>query len=452
MGNGNGVKLTGVFENFVGSPFGDFIRDGAGPNKIDTRAGDDNVFAFGGGDDWIIGGAGGDTLRGGPGNDLFDGVSTGADGADIIIGGDGFDTLDLAKRSLAVSITTDSNGANSTNDGEGGEQDSVLAMEHVVGGSGNDFIALGENAANFEHYFFEGRSGDDFVANRIVSQSDNGLGDSTMLGDDGNDTVLGGDGNDLLEGGAGDDQMFGSDGNDAMTGGAGDDSVGGGAGDDVYREVPGSRDELSESGADTDLIDFSQATSGISINLSVRGVDQSVDAAGNQVRLVGDFENVTGSRFDDHLIGHDVFDSVIHGGDGNDTLEGLDNKDSIFGENGNDQLFGRTASDLLDGGAGNDTLDADGGFDVLLGGSGDDILVGGFGNDTLNGGTGNDQLFGDAGDDLLIADDGQADTIDGGSGDEVAGDTAVFDPALDILSNCENPFRTQEDVASPMNA
>ena len=96
--------------------------------------------------------------------------------------------------------------------------------------------------------------------------------------------------------------------------------------------------------------------------------------------------DLTGSNFDDTLIGNDRNPNTFVLG--NNFLTGLD---------------------------GNDLLDGRGDFDTLLGGAGNDTLLGGDGNDHLNGGIGNDELSGGAGDDTLTADAGN-DTVDGGSG------------------------------------
>lgn len=72
----------------------------------------------------------------------------------------------------------------------------------------------------------------------------------------------------------------------------------------------------------------------------------------------------------------------------------------------------------LIGDSGNDTLTGANDADTLLGGAGDDSLEGNAGNDALYGGTGADHLAGDAGRDGLFGGIGDADTLDGGSGDD----------------------------------
>ena len=86
-----------------------------------------------------------------------------------------------------------------------------------------------------------------------------------------------------------------------------------------------------------------------------------------------------------------------------------------------------------------DTLDGNDGVLVLSvlpatvdGGTGDDLITGGAGADALTGGPGLDELNGGAGNDRIYAADGEADTIDCGTGD----DRAVTD-ASDVVTNCE---------------
>jgi Ca2+-binding RTX toxin-like protein len=91
------------------------------------------------------------------------------------------------------------------------------------------------------------------------------------------------------------------------------------------------------------------------------------------------------------------------GGGGTDTISNFEN------------LTGSAFDDILTGNTGNNVIDGAGGNDTLNTGGGNDTLIGGTGNDTLNGGAGNDTLEGDDGDDLLIANSG-TDTLRGGDG------------------------------------
>jgi Ca2+-binding RTX toxin-like protein len=122
----------------------------------------------------LFGGAGADELDGGPGNDIVGGGS----GADRLFGGAQFDTADYSERSAGVAVDLDDEAAD---DGEPGEGDTLVAMEDVRGGSGDDRLT--------------GNAGENFLF---------GLG--------GNDTIDGGANADLLVGGSGDDRLLSRDG------------------------------------------------------------------------------------------------------------------------------------------------------------------------------------------------------------------------------------------------
>jgi len=83
--------------------------------------------------------------------------------------------------------------------------------------------------------------------------------------------------------------------------------------------------------------------------------------------------------------------------------QGFEGIDSITGSPFDDILIGDDGDNFLDGLGGNDTLIGLGGSDILTGGDGNDALSGGDGRDILIGGRGNDTLIGEAGDDILVA-------------------------------------------------
>jgi len=107
-------------------------------------------------------------------------------------------------------------------------------------------------------------------------------------------------------------------------------------------------------------------------------------------------------------------DDLLTGGDGNTVLfdEVLD------GRSGNDTLRGNEGNDWLIGWTGNDTCHGDAGQDTIEGGEGDDLLFGGDNNDKLYGELGSDELTGGAGDDELYGGWGDDPWIDGGIGDD----------------------------------
>ena len=143
---------------------------------LDGTLSADHLFANGGADT-IIGGAGNDTLYGGAGNDLL----VGGTGNDRIDGGLGVDTAYFNGTTAAVvnlNLTT------AQNTGYG--LDTLLGIENLVSGSGNDRL----------------------TGNALANLLNGGAGNDRLLGGDGNDALVGGLGNDLLDGGAGGDRAL----------------------------------------------------------------------------------------------------------------------------------------------------------------------------------------------------------------------------------------------------
>src|SRR5262249_20476064 len=97
---------------------------------------------------------------------------------------------------------------------DAGVEDTLLAIESVTGGAGNDTIS-GSGTAN--------------VLN-------GGAGNDTLAGFGGADTLIGGEGNDVLAGGAGNDTIDAGAGDDSITWAVGDgrDVVSGGEGTDKF--------------------------------------------------------------------------------------------------------------------------------------------------------------------------------------------------------------------------
>ncbi|MBI4411260.1 MAG: hypothetical protein HY541_02105 [Deltaproteobacteria bacterium] len=91
-------------------------------------------------------------------------------------------------------------------------------------------------------------------------------------------------------------------------------------------------------------------------------------------------------------------DTVVWGGEGNDTIRGSGGNNSIHGGAGNDRLYGNHGKDTIYGGGGDDFIDGrEGGGDKLFGGSGDDLIYGAYNNkynEKIDGGKGNDTLRG----------------------------------------------------------
>jgi Ca2+-binding RTX toxin-like protein len=257
---------------------------------------------------------------------------------------------------------------------------------------------------------------------------------------------------DTIFGFGGDDMIFGFGGDDLINGGRGADTINGGAGIDTAR--------------------YGDSSESVVVSLAT-GVGLGGTAEGD--RLIS-IENLTGSSFDDTLIGA-IGGNVLNSAGGNDRLMGGEGPDTLIGGEGRDtadyydslsgvsvslttglghggtaegdQLFGievlsgSTFDDFLEGddlsntligiqgddilyGGGTTFLDADrlfggAGNDVLKGAGGDDRLEGGVGDDFLLGGAGGDDLFGGEGADTF-AWSSTSETQGGGSGRDVVWD------------------------------
>ena len=377
------IKLVNVDDRldvpviWTGTTSAEVKNGGAGHDILSGAGGNDSLIGNGG-NDLMNGGVGNDTLNGGDGNDSL----AGGEGNDSLLGGNGKDSVNfsLATKGISLNLTL------GTAQGEG--SDVLVGMENGIGGSGNDTLT------------------GDVQANRL----DGGIGNDLLIGGDGNDTLIGGDGDDSLAGGGG---------NDSLVGGNGKDSA-----------------------------NFSKATQGISLNLTLG----TAQGEGSDV-LVG-MENGIGGSGNDTLTGDTqanrldcgIGNDLSSGGDGNDTLIGGDGDDSLAGGGGNDSLVGGNGKDsanfskatqgislnLTLGTAQGEGSDVLVGMENGIGGSGNDTLTGdtqanrldgGIGNDNVNGGLGGDSLVGGAGSDTLtgclqasLGGLGEVDSLTGGEG------------------------------------
>jgi Ca2+-binding RTX toxin-like protein len=299
-------------------------------------------------------------------------------------------------------------------------------MAIINGTPGND--SLNGTSGNDQ---IDAMGGDDLVQG--------GAGDDTIYGGDGNDVLYGdahlespSDGNDTIDGGAGHDLIRGGGGNDILLGGDGDDYLDGGTGDDILN-----------GGAGLDRAAFRSSSVGVHVDLNIQGVQQ--DTNQGMDTLIG-IEHVSGTQYDDTLIGND-------------------SDNWIWGEGGNDHLSGGAGNDLIEVGVGNSVIDGGDGTDVLSffdeisGTTGAHVSLAvhaaqntGVGVMTitgvegLSGTTFDDFLTGDDGANLLAGDSGN-DTIRGGDGDDIIyGDGRVMVDSHD--AGTSGPITTYADVAA----
>ncbi len=407
-GNGSDSIIGGFGGSTItNNTGGNSINAGNGDNTIDGSLGYIDSFVGGSGNDSIIGGSGSNTISGGNGNNTIDG-SLGA--SDSLVGGTGADSI------------LGGGNADSISDGGG------TGADTLVGGSGNDIYYIGSANDQIVEYadansidtvstslttyslastatLFNGRQ-----SGYIENLSYSGTQAFSGTGNELDNVITGGNGADSLVGGAGNDTLNGGNGNDLLSGGTGNDWLDGGLGTNT---------------ADYSYINAKQGSpysAGINVVLSA-GSATVTAVAGSDVDQLFNIQNITGSDFNDTLVGDSNAnrlngglgaDSLV-GGLGNDTLDG--GGDFTTNGAGNtvyldwvDYTYSTTGILAVLNGTGG-TVSAQAGIDMdtllnienVMGSTLADSMVGdlmnnyfkgGLGADTLSGGLGNDTLDG----------------------------------------------------------
>jgi Ca2+-binding RTX toxin-like protein len=285
----NNAEKVANIEIVIGTSFDDRM----------TGSANGDIFVGADGNDRLNGNAGQDELYGGNGNDTINGGDdsdyiVGGRGNDQISGGRGFDTVDYSD--------------------EGGDRGIVINLGRSTG---TDTYGDTDRLSNVESI-------------RGTDLSD------SIIGSSGNNWLRGGAGDDTIDGGNGSDVIWGSFGNDNLVGGRGDDAIAGGRGDDTM-----------DGGNGIDTLDYAndEGWRGVSVNMSTGTAE---DTWGS-IDVYKGFENVTGSQFDDWIMG-DAKANVIEGGAGNDVLAGGGGNDTfVFAAgHGQDVINDFGAGDRLD--------------------------------------------------------------------------------------------------------
>ncbi|PTQ90623.1 calcium-binding protein [Agitococcus lubricus] len=267
-----------------------------------------------------------------------------------------------------------------------------------------------------------------------------------------NDSIIGNYKANVLNGGRGADTMIGGAGNDTYY----IDDVG----DVVHEELTTVEYDpvlmgVFESGVDTVSYTYYQPLDGMGISVNLTTGYTSVGS--NNLHA---FENVTGTRLDDILVGNDR-DNILNGGKGRDTMVGGAGNDTYYIDHLEDEVIEQatelefTTGRYVDGG--NDTVSfanyqTDIGLhinlmtgyyvgysnlehienltgttanDELIGNDKNNILNGGRGADTMAGGLGNDTYYIDHTGDLVLE---QITVVDSVTGEfvEAGNDTVSF--------------------------
>jgi len=213
--------------------------------------------------------------------------------------------------------------------------------------------------------------------------------------------------------------------------------------------------------------------------------DASEDNDGLSLNGTADEDELTGGDGNDDIVGL-LGGDILSGGAGDDVMQGGGGEDVMVGNEGNDFMQGRGQDDTVQGFSGTDWVDGNDGDDFVRGGSGDDVVIGGEGSDEIFGRNDDDILIGGEfiadpltteqlgalrgggsladiiPDSATVVDDGDADTLDGGNGNDVllfgAGDLAIGGEGNDIFTvfadaaGSEAGTATVDDYASGEDA
>ncbi len=254
----------------------------------------------------------------------------------------------------------------------------VAGKLRIEGTSGNDVIAVARFGAGQAQVIDNGNVAFTFDLAAVRSISFAGLGGDDLItigrvplkaylnGGDGNDSLSASafDRADTLIGGDGADYLYGGPGNDLLDGGADGDLILAGDGDDrIILLSEALTDDTVSGGLGTDTVDASAYPNGVVLEVG----NPDADPVTVSDDILGDVEVIIGSAFNDDISVFSGRSVRVEGGAGNDT---------ITTGRGNDTLIGGPGNDLLSSAGGNDVFDAfDTQVDTLNGGSGDDIAT-----------------------------------------------------------------------------
>ena len=284
-----------------------------------------------------------ETVQGTTGNDTltFTTAVTGGTTVDLLAG---TDTLNLANGDNVLSVsgveTVNGNAGDDTitvTDDTGTNIDGGDGFNRLTGGGGGDTLTGGDDrdfltggagaddldggAGTIDTAFYSGSS----VGVTIDLSTPTGTG---VGGDAEGDTLTG---IEFIVGSSQGDTMIGGGGNDIFVSEGGDDILSGGGGDDFFRGGAGA-DDLT-GGLGTDQAEYLSSGVGVTVDLSL-GTCLGGEAEGD---TLSEIENLTGSSFNDTLIGEV----------GANTLNGSGGDDVIRGGGGNDLLSGFTGADTF---------------------------------------------------------------------------------------------------------
>jgi len=350
-----------------GAVWGPYVYPGIG-----QVGGTDTIHINGSaGSNNIVGTAQDDLIAGNGGDDIIEALA----GKNRVDGGMGVDTASYVHATAGVTVNLSVTGAQNT---IGAGIDTLLQMENLTGSAFNDTL-VGSAATNI----IEGGLGNDSIngaaGSDTASYEHAPSGVSVNLAFSAAQNTLGAGVDTLtqienLRGSAFNDTLVGNAGSNIIEGGPQNDTINGGAG--------------------FDTASYEHSTAGVTVSL---GVTTAQNTLGAGIDTLISIENLTGSAFNDTLIGNSG-SNIIEGGPGNDNVNGgagIDTASYARAPSGVVVNLGLTGPQNTVG-AGVDTLAAienivGSGFnDVLNGNGAANVIDGGAGKDTVTGGLGAD--------------------------------------------------------------
>lgn len=352
---GEGNDTLATVENITGSAYNDAL---IGNNSV-------NTIIAGDGNDIIDGNEGDDIIMGGLGNDVYQ--YTYGDDEDFVTDEGGYDIIQFfgTTTSEQIDFYTENHDSGAVADDVKVDFNMTTTQEIVV----YDQVSELETERKIEEIRFADGFALNFsrygteqwvqVDNSTTTQDESaataertiigGTNANTITGSAYDDQIHGDTGNDTIHGGAGNDWLHGGTGTDTVNGDAGDDLIWGGAGNDTLN-----------GGADIDTVIYQSSGAAVTVNLATG------TATGEGTDTLSNFENITGSNFNDTLTGS-TGDNTVRGGLGNDTLRGGDGNDLLFGEAGDDLQEGGNGDDeyRYTLGEGHDTIEDVDGYDII---------------------------------------------------------------------------------------
>ena len=330
-------------DGLIGGNAGDVIDGGAGDDEIDGRGGND-LLAGGSGIDGIDGGSGNDSIKGGLDNDNL----SGGDGDDTLQGDGGDDTLnggagrDTGDYSDATNdLTVDFAGGTV----QGASTDTIVSIEVVVGGSGNDTFL--DNPATCDTAI-GGPGNDTFVAVNRPGTEEGGTCGDTFDGGEGTDTY---DATDVPANSPGVSFDFV---NKIVHGSGTDDCIdcengnGTEAGDDEFIDDPAKCNVFNGNGADDTFVAVNRP------GTEEGGTCGDTFDGGEGGETEGDTYDATDVPANSPGVSFDFVNKIVHGSGsddcincengegteaGDDTFIDEDNSCNRFNGNGGDDLF-----------------------------------------------------------------------------------------------------------------